>query len=253
MPCSVSCLTGDVCGDRPRAAMPAARALFVAAVLALAMGCSSREVIVTAFRSRAVPFPPAEGRTRIAVAAHTAPSDELFAEEIRRKVEILLEQRGYVVAPLGDATHVLQVSFSSGPGRTVTHCVEHYVPGWSVTRVYRHRGREVYVRDCYPGRWERHRYRTTSYTRNLEMVLYERGPGRRAGSEGGPARGKGRHAVAWRVSTRITGGDPDPRRAADYLLVAAFDYFGADTGERVRDSLSGRDARVEELREAARP
>ena len=100
------------------------------------------------------------------------------------------------------------------------------------------------MRDYYPGRWERHRYRTTSYTRYLDMVLYERRPRQSTDSSGGTARKNGRHAVAWRMSAQVTGGDPDPRRAADYLLVAAFDYFGVDTGERVRDSISDRDARV---------
>ncbi len=231
----------------------AAPVVVLAAVLAaVASGCATQEVTVTTFLSRDVPFPSPEGATRIAVAAHTEPSSPLFAEEIRHKAEVLLEQFGYEVAPLDEASHVLQVSFSRGRARTVTHCVENYVPGWSVTRVYRHRGHEVFVREYYPGRWERHRYRTTSYTRYLDMILYQRRRRQQPASPPGrPADADS--AISWRASARLSGSDPDPRHAVDYLLVAAFEYFGVDTGEQITERLSDHDPRIEDLRDAARP
>ena len=85
----------------------------------------------------------------------------------------------------------------------------------------------------------------TYFTRFLGVSLYEKG--RWLVSEEDDLA----DAIVWRATTTSAGSSSDLRSVIDYLLVETFDYFGEDTGERKRKTLSEDDKRVRQLREGA--
>lgn len=233
--------------------------LVVAVLLGLSalVGCARHETRISTYLSSDLPFPPPRQGVRIAVAADSDIPETLLKSEVKRKVEHLLRQRGYESGTRGTADYVLSAKFSMDSGKTVTRRVENYVPGYTTTCVYGRRGGRKYhrVRRHYPGRWERHSYQFTYYTRFLDLTLYAcNARGATSAGEQTPRLGVGRRAdtVVWRATAASTGESSDLRRTIDYLLVATFEHFGDDTGMQVREVLSEDDDRVQALREATR-
>lgn len=222
------------------------RALSIAVTCLLAAGCTRIDSWVTAYLSRDLPFPPSAETSTVAVVAKTTPEEPLLEKEVGRKIEVLLRQRGYAIKPVGEANHVLFAYFAIDSGNTVSGTYNAYVPGGTAyTNVYTSTGQWASATTWLPGRTEQRSYSYTFFTRFLGATLYDHKRFVASTAE------KKDDAVVWRATTTSAGSSSDLRWVIDYLLVATFEHFGADTGKQVRETLSKGDKRVKILRESA--
>ncbi|MCG3127238.1 MAG: hypothetical protein CHACPFDD_02096 [Phycisphaerae bacterium] len=196
-------------------------------VLCVALtGCTRFESRVTAYLSRELPFPQSGETSTIAVIAKTTPEEPLLEREVARKIEVLLEQRGYAIKPVGTANHVLFAYFAIDSGNTVSGTYNAYVPGGTAyTNVYTSTGQWATATTQLPGRTEQRSYSYRFFTRYLGATLYDHPRFVASTAE------KKDDAVVWRATTTSAGSSSDLRSVIDYLLVATFEHFGADTGK----------------------
>lgn len=208
-----------------------------------AAGCTRIESRVTAYLSRDLPFPTATETNTVAVIAKTDSQEPLLEREVARKVETLLRQRGYIVKPVGEASHVLFTFFTIDSGNTVSGTRNVYVPGGTAyTNVYTSTGQWATATTRLPGRTEQRSYSYTFFTRYLGMTLYDHNRFIASTAEHKD------DAVVWRATTVSAGSSSDLRSIIDYLLVSTFEHFGADTGKQVRDTIRKGDKRIRALR-----
>lgn len=210
-------------------------------------GCARFESRVITYLSDELPFPQSAYTSTVAVIAKTTPEEPLLEREVGRKIEVLLQQRGYAIKPVGEAKHVLFAYFAIDSGNTVRGTYNAYVPGGTAyTNVNTSTGQWATATTHLPGRTEQRSYSYTFFTRYLGMTLYDD-----ARFVAAPSDHKD-DAVVWRATTTSAGSSSDLRSVIDYLLVATFEHFGTDTGKQVRESLREGDKRVRVLRENAR-
>jgi hypothetical protein len=94
-----------------------------------------------------------------------------------------------------------------------------------------------------PGSYQYVPYSETYFCRFMEMSLYKH--------ETFVTVDKYDKAQAvWSSEAFSAGSSSDLRLVSDYLLVATFQYFGQDTGQRVQEMLHAKDKRVKALQEA---
>lgn len=218
-----------------------------AAFLVLALwvgGCAQTDVAVSTYLSDALPFPSRPG-TRVAVVTDAPATTPLLRRELQRKIEYLLQERGFLKAAPTATDYVLAARATIDQGHEVldSYDVQHSFPQ-RTTSLYMQRGRRVYVRRYHPIYVERRYYTYTEYTKSLELTLID--PTRQQTL---PPRDRD-DAIVWQAGAVTTDTESDLRQAADFLLVGAFKYFGIDTGGTETVTLGEHDERVTELREA---
>ena len=215
--------------------------------LYVAAGCTGYNIRVTTYLSHELGFPAPRSDIRVGVVTRSEPAEPLLEAEVKRKIEWLLRDRGYAVGPVEDCDYMLTAFFAIDAGTTATRSYPVYHPGRRTTRHLRTcRGEWITEITRLPGRTT---YRSRSYTyftRHLGMTLYHRQRWLAAGEEDIA------EAIAWRSDATSRGDSSDLRRVVDYLLVAAFGFFGEDTGKQVPVSLATSDERVRSLREGVR-
>ena len=226
--------------------MPRATVLLLCCCGFLA-GCASHDIRVTAYLSQDLPFPTAGSETRVGVVTKSSPEEPLLEAEVRRKIEWLLRQRGFEVGPLEESDYLLTAFFAIDSGKTAIEAYPVYEPGRTITSHYRTcRGRWVTRTTFLPGSTTYEPYRYTYFTRHLALTVYERQRWEEAGERDLA------EVTVWRARAISRGPSADLRRIIDYLLVAAFEYFGEDTGRQVRETLRDGDQRAKTLRESYR-
>ncbi len=214
-------------------------------------GCAAQRVRVNTFLSRDLPFPRSEPQpaAAIAVIVGTEPKEPLLEAEVARKLKHFLQRRGYLVADQDAAAYVLTcfVSIDEGAAETVSD-YGYRRPRLSTSYVYTHRGRWSGVTLHLPGLVYRtpYSYTYTYYTRFCGLTLYEKNRWAAASKDD-----VGQAAV-WTCAAASTGSSSDLRSIVNYLLAAAFNYFGADTGREVRLSFPRGDPQVREIALAGR-
>lgn len=223
-------------------------ALAIGACFACSLaGCRRLDIRITTYLSHELSFPPPIEMNSVAVVAETTPREPLLEQEVGRKIEVLLTQRGYPVKSVGDAKYVLFAFFSVDSGNTATGTYNTYVPGGTAyTNVQTSNGQWATAQTQLPGQNVQRSYNYTYFRRYLGVTLYDKG--RHAVST---AEAKD-DAVVWRATTTSAGGSSDLRSVIDYLLLTTFDLYGIDTGKQVRKSVFEGDKRAEALRESAR-
>lgn len=170
----------------------------------------------------------------------------LFSDEIRHKIEKILENKGYLIAH--DASKAeYGVFFDCSISReTGTRTVSHYIPGETQTTrgsVYgsygnfasynqttQSSGTTVYIPQDY-----------IYYIRTLQVSVFNVDRLQNHKSE----------LPIWSGSAVSSGENGDLRTVIDYLLVSAFDHFGKSTGKIVQRSLKTEDEAVMRLRESS--
>ncbi len=207
--------------------------------------CTRYSAHVTAYLSNDMPF-PRQGST-CAVVARSDMDEPLLAREVTTKVEVLLEENGYEIRPVGEARYALVVYFSINSGERVSGERSVYVPGGTAyTDIYTSSGQWATATTQLPGRTERRSYSYTVYTRYLQMSLYDHDRYVAEQSDGKDS------AIAWSANTVSAGSSSDLRSVVDYLLVATFEHFGSDTGKQVSQTIFKGDSRVKALRDAVK-
>jgi hypothetical protein len=159
----------------------------------------------------------------------------LFEREIKSKIVKLLQKHGYRVSTLDDADYLLDYDYQIGSGRTVTGVSSHQQAGQTVAVANPTTGMAQYVH--VPGKTVVTSHSSTVYGRRLLLRVVD----------GEQYRNTNEVHTAWVGEVTSTGRNADLREVIDYLLVAAFEYFGEDTNKAARKTLFVGDSRVKEL------
>lgn len=216
----------------------------LAFLLFWAGGCAQTDVAVSTYLADTLPFPERAG-TRVAVVTDAPATVPLLRRELQRKLEYLLQERGFQKAPVTTADYVLAARATIDQGHEVLDSYDvHRSFPQHTTSMYLHHGRRVYVRRYHPTYVERRYYTYTQYTKALELTLFDQ-----ARYQALAPRDRD-DAIVWQAGVVATDREDDLRAAVDFLLVGTFKYFGGDTGGTKNVTLSERDARVAAVREA---
>jgi hypothetical protein len=172
-------------------------------------GCAeSYSVYVNGFAETKSRIPP---NAHIFVAVEPNAANPIFENEVRTKIETMLRDRGYqVVNTVAAAEYRLTFQLGLVPREeTYFEPMDSYF-GYGYYREYR----------GYVPRFE------TVWDQWLQIKVY---------------RGD---TVVWVGEAVTTESYPDKRKAVDYLVVAAFEYFGQDTGSRKLLTIDAKDPRI---------
>jgi hypothetical protein len=218
-------------------------------VIALGGGCSAYHLKVNAYLSQDLPFPRVEqdaSATSIAIVVGTEPDAPLLKAEVERKIAALVRNRAYTIDDQSSADYLLTCWLSIEGGFTEMGWDTVYSgPRLSMSYVYHGDGWHA-VRYSRPGEVYRVPYSYTTFRRAAELTLYERERWE-AAEEGAPD-----EAVVWSCTATSVGQGTDLRTVANYLLAAAFKYFGADTGREVAIGYRRDDPAATRVAEAGR-
>jgi hypothetical protein len=179
-------------------------------------GCARFESRITTYLSTDLPFPGEQERGTVAVIAKTRPEEPLLEREVSRKIEYLLENRGYAVKPVGEAEFVLLAFFAIDSGNTASGTYDVYVPGGTAyTNIYTSTGQSAMATTQLPGHSEQRSYAYTYFVRYLGMTLYDH---RRFVSADDQHKNQ---AIVWRSTTTSAGSSSDLRSVIDTNLTTA--------------------------------
>lgn len=158
----------------------------------------------------------------------------LLEKEIKSKIEKLLEKQGYRISSFEKAEYYLLFCYGLGPGRNVTVIIPDYYPyglgyfpGYSYGRPYSFVSPFISYSP----------FTETIYDRWLLLNVID----------GKHYRGNGEFRTLWVGEARSTGTSADLRVAVNYLLLAALEQFGKNTGKAVTVEINEQDLRLKEL------
>ncbi len=159
----------------------------------------------------------------------------LLEKEIKAKIELLLEKRGYVLAPYDRADFYLSFTYGLGTPQTVSVTGPTWGIGWGFGSGYCGPGVStgIYWPGCGP-------YSTET------QALYDRWL-RLSVVEGKYYRDTGKSRTIWVGEARSTGTSSDLREVLNPLLIAAFEQFGQNTGKAVPIQIKQNDPRFSGL------
>lgn len=167
------------------------------------------------------------------------PKNQLLSEEIKRKINSLLREKGYRSAPYEEATVFLAYSYAINPGiisgiRPETHPSE---IGTINTFTENGRVRTSFI--SFPGYTTYVPYKYTVYTSTLQLQALD----------AKSLRDTKQQRSVWIGDAALTSQNPDLRETVNYLLVETFGHFGQDTKKSISDTFSPKDPQVKRLSE----
>jgi hypothetical protein len=161
----------------------------------------------------------------------------LLEQEIKAKVERLLNQRGYRLAPLGQAAYVLAFTYGSGAAARTSLAYPNYAANVGFGLGGGYWGPSFFLWPgfvAYPTRTE------AWYDRWLLINVFEARPFRETGQR----------RTLWVGEARSSGTSQDLRVAVTPLLYATFARFGQNTGKAVSVEVDPQDLGYKEMEQA---
>jgi len=204
--------------------------LFSLPLICLSLGCAvSFNVGVNGYSSSGQAL-QIQQESSIYVVADSNATNPILKKEIGMKIQKLLNKKGYSIGT-DNANYYLLFDYGMNSGQTVTDTIGIYHPGvyceYLSSGIYRH-SYTTYVP-----------YSTVVYTRWLVLRLID-GEAYRASQKAKPL---------WIGEVMSAGPSSDLRELINYMLIAAFEHFGEDTGKRVNKVFLEDDERVKLLME----
>ena len=198
--------------------------------MCISLGCAaSYNVGVNGYSSTGQSLPIGEGSSFAVITDRDVPNP-IFQKEIGTKIRKILTDMGYS-SETDRPDYYLLFDYGIDSGRSVTDAIPIHRPG--------------YYREDRFSPFHGHSYITyiphTSvvYTRWLVLKLIE-----------GKAYAESQQAEPlWICEVASAGGSSDLREVVNYLLVAAFEHLGQDTGRQIVEVIFRSDERVRALAE----
>jgi len=229
-------------------------------------GCSQVELEFNAYQSAKKSFPASARENTVAIVVGSEKGEPLLQEEVGGKIANLLREHGYVVAPKEEARYVLSCWFGMDSGKTYSGVMPVYEPGEHYTsRVRTSGGHWRSVSYTLPGYTEYVPYSYTIYCKYLSLTLHDNTPepdqpGQpdqpaaqpEEPQEESPADTAQQEKIAaesiiWRCSCVNADDSTDLRWRINHMLIASFDYLGADTPRQKTIKIGEESKRVKEL------
>ncbi len=209
-------------------------------ILCLGLGCAaSFNVGVNGYSSTGQSLSMPE-RSSIAVLTGRDAPNPILQKEVRAKIRRVLTDMGYA-DEADEPDYYLAFDYGIDSGRSVTDTVAIHRPGYYYEHRYspfRRHGYTTYIP-----------YTSVIYTRWLVLKLFE---GRWLVLklfEGETYAESTQTEPLWICEVASAGVSSDLREVVNYLLVAAFDHLGQDTGRQLVDVIYKHDKRVRALSE----
>lgn len=202
--------------------------LFSLPLICLSLGCAvSYSVGVNGYSSSGQTLQIHQASTIHVVVDSNAPNP-ILEQEIGMKIQKILNTKGYNIGT-EESNYYLLFDYGINSGRTVTDTITLYHPSayyeYPFSGVYWH-GYTTYMP-----------YSTVVYTRWLLLRLID-GKAYRTSQKAKPL---------WIGEVMSAGPSSDLRELINYMLIAAFEHFGEDTGKRVNELFLEDDERVKLL------
>ncbi|MFA6345637.1 MAG: hypothetical protein WCX34_06315 [Syntrophales bacterium] len=206
--------------------------------LALLLGGCALNVRTTGFLDPAAGTSAPPAGASFAVLENAEVPNPIFDREIRGKIEILLTKHGYKIAAQDRADYLLTFSYDMSAGLRIGTMTSYGPPRTQIVAVSDGRGGRTFRAITVPGAVTTRPTVTETFTRRLTLKVVDASPLR----AGGPER------VVWIGDTLSTETSSDLRYDIDYLLAAAFAWFGRDTGRQITVPIHGDNPDVGALR-----
>jgi len=204
------------------------------------LGCASKyQVHVNGFLDSAR-APAIQPGACILMVEDEESKNPIFHSEVKRKIETLLTARGFSLCPAESADYQLLFGYGMDSGRTVERTRMVHEPSHIVTiRRSDSKGGHTYSTIHVPGLTYSVPYSQTIFSHWLTLYLYEAPTAEAASAAPKPL---------W--IGEITSSDPssDLRKLINPMLVAAFEHFGENTRERIREVIAPSDLRMKQLK-----
>jgi hypothetical protein len=214
-------------------------------------GCHQVEIHFNAYQSSQKAFPAPSPANTVAIVVGSEQDEPLLQEEVGGKIEYLLRENGFRVAPKEDAAYVLSCWFGMDSGKTYTGIMPIYEPGEYVsTRVRSSRGNWKTVTHYLPGYTQYVPYSYTVFCKYLSLTLHENTATPATEEEKEPPADQDKlddTSIIWRCTCVNADESTDLRWRTNHMLVVAFDHLGIDTPRQKKIKLSEEDKRVKEL------
>ncbi len=169
------------------------------------------------------------------VIENKAAQNPLLEQEIRAKINNLLEAHGYELAPFEKADYYLLFSYGIGQGQTVGVTMPDYYPSWGIGFGS---GYPLSYSLLWPGYLPyMPYYPTTLYDKWLLINVIE----------GKVYREQRKFNTLWVGDARSRGPAADLRVVVNYLLLADFKEFGQNTGKAIKVEISEDDLGLKKL------
>ncbi|MDI6852264.1 MAG: DUF4136 domain-containing protein [Deltaproteobacteria bacterium] len=211
-------------------------AILAALMGATGFGCAAAtyQVKVNGYSDPATPARFEPGATFF-VMDNKESKNPLLDNEIKAKINTLLERRGFSIAPFEKARYYLFFSYGLGSSQGARVAMPDYSIGFGLGYGYYSPHYDFLFWPgyaYYPGY-----YAEPLYDRWLLINVVE----------GQHYRDTGKFRTVWVGETRSTGTSSDIREVINPLLLAAFTQFGQDTGKAVTVDVRKDDPRMRQL------
>jgi len=212
------------------------KGLIIVLGLLFCLGCTSYQVGVNGFSTTGdtLQIPRVSS---ICVVKDSNTPNPILEKEIGMKIQRLLNSKGYSIET-HKADYYLLFEYGIDSGRTVTGTTPVYHSGGTATA---HRfgsyGGSSFTTIQAPGYTTYVPYSKTVYTRWLVLKLID----------GNDYRSSQKIEPLWIGEVTSTGSSSDLRKVINYMLIPAFEHFGANTGERLYKEIFKGDKRVKAL------
>ncbi|MBN1804663.1 MAG: DUF4136 domain-containing protein [Sedimentisphaerales bacterium] len=194
-------------------------------IIFLSVGCSaSYNIAVNAYSSSRQKLLIPEESSVYVVTDSNAPNP-ILDKEIAAKIQTLLTKNGYSTAA-DQADYYLLFNYGMTPDRNNTGTMPYYRSGLYYGYPFHYGFRYSYAPYA--------PYYTAVYNRWLVLKLID-GKAYRASPKAEPL---------WISEVSSTGPSSDLRKLINYMLLAAFEHFGQDTGKRIHELIPYNDERL---------
>jgi hypothetical protein len=213
--------------------------LFLIMVALVLGGCATAyQVRFNGYLDTERPHKAIERGASFCVLENKSAKNPILESEIKAKIEMLLVQNGYRLDSYEKADFFLGFNYSIGAGRTVYESMPVYIPPETGTIRSYEGGREKRTSFItYPGYTTYVPQNFTLYSSSLILDVFDAQRKRDMKEE----------KPVWIGETFSSSRNSDLREIIDFLLVAAFEHFGEDTGKSLQISVSGKNPWIRQL------
>jgi len=213
--------------------------VFLVSLTTFMVGCASKyHVHINGFLDSAR-APAITPRACILIVEDEENNNPIFHSEVKRKIQTLLASKGFSLCPPETADYQLLFGYGMDSGRTVQRARMIHEPSQIVTiRRSDSKGGHAYSTIHVPGLTYSVPYSQTVFSHWLTLYIYDAPKAEETSVAPKPL---------WIGEITSSDASSDLRKIINPMLVAAFEHFGENTRERIREVIAQTDPRMRQL------